>query len=113
MRSAATICWAASEVLLKHGALSVPTGRVAVTWTLRTEAGALRLRWTETGGPAVLTPPRRPGFGSRVVRGTVQDQLGGRLEWAWPASGLVCDMVLPAGRVLADAAAAGQAGRVA
>ena len=89
---------------LKHGALSVPTGRVAVTWHLDAEPATLRLRWAETGGPAVPGAPRQSGFGSRMLRGTVAGQLGGRLACEWPASGILCEIVLPAARVLADAA---------
>jgi two-component sensor histidine kinase len=37
----------------KHGALSVPDGRVAVVWWVEPAGGALRLRWTERGGPEV------------------------------------------------------------
>jgi PAS domain S-box-containing protein len=53
---------------LKYGALSNGTGRVVVSWTV--EAGQdgplFRLRWTESGGPAVRTPDRK-GFGSRLI----------------------------------------------
>ena len=38
------------------------------------------------------------------MRGTIADQLGGRLDWQWPTSGLICEILLPAERVLADAA---------
>jgi PAS domain S-box-containing protein len=92
----------------KHGALSVPTGRVAVTWDLDAETATLRLRWAETGGPVVPGPPRRLGFGSRVMRGTIVDQLGGHRACEWRASGLVSEIVLPAARVLADAAGSGE-----
>src|SRR3712207_8973913 len=43
----------------KHGALSVPDGRVAVRWQVARGAGdgggggMLRLRWAEKGGPPV------------------------------------------------------------
>jgi len=93
---------------LKHGALSAPAGLVTVTWDLDAASAGLRLRWAETGGPVVAGPPRRLGFGSRVLRGTVVDQLGGRLACEWPASGLVSDIVLPAARVFADAAWPGE-----
>jgi two-component sensor histidine kinase len=43
----------------KYGALSVPTGRVTVNWAAD---DALRIRWTERGGPRV-TPSRTQGFG--------------------------------------------------
>lgn len=81
---------------VKHGALSVSTGRLCVTWT-RAGEGTLCLRWAEEGGPPVMRAPDRRGFGSRVIRGTI-DQLGGRLACAWPRSGLVCQIHLPAGR---------------
>ncbi|SFK67295.1 HWE histidine kinase domain-containing protein [Falsiroseomonas stagni] len=80
---------------IKYGALSAPDGRLAVSWTLDRAAGQwLRLRWVETGGPPP-PPHRTPGFGSRVLHGTVQDQLGGRVTMAWEAPGLVCDLEIP------------------
>jgi PAS domain S-box-containing protein len=81
---------------VKYGALSAPSGRVAVSW--RVAAGAqpaLRLRWAESGGPAVTAPPERRGFGSRVLEGTVRGQLGGSVALAWAPSGLACDMEIP------------------
>jgi PAS domain S-box-containing protein len=83
----------------KHGALSRPEGRLSVSWRL--EHGTprvLRLRWTETGGPPLAGPPTRRGFGSRVLQGTVQGQLGGTVSLTWARTGLVCDIELPLGR---------------
>jgi two-component sensor histidine kinase/GAF domain-containing protein len=94
---------------VKHGALSVPEGQVVVTWDIDPEAATLRLRWVETGGPEITDAPRRKGFGSRVMRGTIVDQLGGRQECRWPASGLACDITVPLARVLAGAASAAPA----
>jgi two-component sensor histidine kinase/GAF domain-containing protein len=88
---------------IKHGALSVPQGRGAVTWSIAPEDGALRLRWAESEGPEIAGPPQRPGFGSRVMRGTITDQLGGRLDWQWAPGGLICELSLPAARIFADA----------
>lgn len=87
---------------VKHGALSVPAGQVTVIWEIDSETNTLRLHWTETGGPAIEGPPERKGFGSRVMRGTIVDQLGGRHECRWLPSGLVCNIILPVARVLAD-----------
>ena len=43
---------------LKHGALSVPSGRVEVAWSAtRGEPGELEIRWRERGGPPVQAPP--------------------------------------------------------
>ncbi len=75
---------------VKHGALSAPDGRVAVTWRL--EGEMLRLRWAERGGPVVAGPPARRGFGSRVLEGTVRGQLGGTVSISWAETGLVCEM---------------------
>jgi PAS domain S-box-containing protein len=57
---------------VKYGALSVPGGRVAVTW--RTEGSGetaeMVFDWRERGGPAVREPSAsdRKGFGSRLIR---------------------------------------------
>ncbi|KPH05049.1 PAS domain S-box protein (plasmid) [Rhizobium acidisoli] len=52
----------------KYGALSVDTGSVEIEWSVRRNAGDDRfgLLWQERGGPAV-EPPRKKGFGSRLV----------------------------------------------
>ncbi|MCG7361078.1 hypothetical protein MHZ93_07415 [Roseomonas sp. ACRSG] len=84
---------------VKHGALSVPGGRVSISWHLMgTEdapASALRLRWRETGGPALPGVPMGRGFGSRVLATVVRGQLGGRLSQSWLPDGLVCEMDVP------------------
>jgi two-component sensor histidine kinase len=82
----------------KYGALSTPEGRVAITWKASDEAG-LTLRWTETGGPRLVAPPTRRGFGSSVVRSTVERQLGGSVRMDWLPDGLVCELALPARQV--------------
>ena len=50
---------------LKYGALSVPEGRVSVTWGLSDE-GELSVEWTETGGPPVAEPIHK-GFGTTII----------------------------------------------
>ncbi len=90
---------------VKYGALSMPSGRVGISW--KVDGGAkpvLRLRWVEREGPLVAAPTRR-GFGSRVLEGTIQGQLGGALSLKWEATGLVCELELPlacADREMAD-----------
>jgi PAS domain S-box-containing protein len=78
----------------KYGALSVPDGHIRVEWS-HEQNGRLALRWTETGGPPV-EPPRRRGFGSRVMENMVRGQLKGELRLDWSAQGLACEIVLPA-----------------
>jgi PAS domain S-box-containing protein len=84
----------------KHGALSKPEGRVAVTWRTDEQSGLLHIRWAETGGPAPTFPMPR-GVGSRVIEATITGQLGGSVERRWPTEGLACDMALPLARMRA------------
>lgn len=49
---------------IKYGALSASGGRVFVNWTR--EGDAVMMEWRERGGPPA-SPPKRKGFGSRLV----------------------------------------------
>ena len=70
----------------KYGALSSPSGRVEVVWTV--SHGTLRLSWEERGGPALEVPPSREGFGSQLVRQSIEGQLDGTLSRDWKREGL-------------------------
>jgi two-component sensor histidine kinase len=77
---------------VKHGALSVPQGRVSLSWTIKGagERSELTLHWMETGGPPVERPVRR-GLGSRLlVRQSGLDEVN--LEFC-PA-GVQCTIVV-------------------
>jgi PAS domain S-box-containing protein len=76
---------------VKYGALSIPSGRIAVSWRLQS-GNRLFVRWVETGGPAV-TPPTRKGFGTRVMT-RICEQLNGELKFDWRADGLICDITI-------------------
>ncbi|PWS36656.1 hypothetical protein DFH01_16085 [Falsiroseomonas bella] len=82
----------------KYGALTSPAGRVRVAWAA-TEDGGLALRWIEEGGPELEGPPQRRGFGSSVIRNTVERQLGGRVRFDWPRGGLDLTLSLPAAQL--------------
>ena len=77
---------------VKYGALSSPTGRVQVEWSLAAN-GQFTFRWSETGGPPVEAPARR-GFGTRVIEQMVGGQMKGEARFDWRAEGLVCEIVL-------------------
>ncbi|MBP0445470.1 PAS domain S-box protein [Roseomonas sp. SSH11] len=80
---------------VKYGALSTPTGKVAVSWRLEmVDSPVLHLRWEESGGPPVEQPGGR-GFGSRLLEGTVRGQLRGSVTLEWERTGLVCDIAVP------------------
>ena len=77
----------------KYGALATPAGRVELTWTLRGqgERKMLRIRWEESGGPAV-TPPKRTGFGTRLIERGLAADLRGRVVLSFPPDGVVCEI---------------------
>lgn len=84
----------------KYGSLSVPDGRLAVSWQADAVAGRLRFCWAETGGPPVAASPGRSGFGSRVIQTTIREQLGGEVAFTWEAAGLICTIDLPLNRAM-------------
>ncbi len=69
----------------KFGALSVPTGRIRIGWTIDEKTRRLRLTWTESGGPAVHAPSRQ-SFGTRLIE-TLGKQLNGEVEMAYAPHG--------------------------
>lgn len=73
---------------LKYGALSSPTGRVTLRWSID-RGEMLHLAWTETGGP-VVTPPRRTGFGTRLLTRSLAAELHGVVTIEFPPTGVVC-----------------------
>jgi len=71
----------------KHGALSSGNGCVAVNWGPPDANGHVALDWIETGGPAV-TPPKRTGFGSRLISTSLKGDLKGSAEQDYASDGL-------------------------
>ena len=71
----------------KYGALSVPGGRVHISWAVA--KGRLALSWEEKGGPVITGPPEREGFGSVLARKSVSGNLRGDLTFHWNPAGLV------------------------
>ena len=51
---------------VKYGALSVPSGTVAITWKVDRASDEVMLSWRERAGPPAAIPTRR-GFGSRLI----------------------------------------------
>lgn len=81
----------------KHGALSVDSGRVTIEWSKQGLGAAARLvvRWSETGGPKVMTPPERRGFGSELIERQLRHDLGGDFEADFNEAGLRSRIELP------------------
>lgn len=78
----------------KHGALSVPAGRVAVAWTLSQDGRSAEIVWRETGGPPAR-PPLAKGFGSRLLAQGLIAELGRGAELTYDPEGLVCTVITP------------------
>ncbi|MDR6874515.1 two-component system CheB/CheR fusion protein [Bosea sp. BE125] len=82
----------------KYGALSSSKGHIAISWTI--SEGALALIWEERGGPTVAGPPLGQGFGSLLVRRSIEGQLAGVLAYDWKAEGLIVRLSTPMERLL-------------
>jgi two-component sensor histidine kinase len=85
----------------KYGALSVAGGLVEAHWDVRRSTDAepeFWFRWTEKGGPAVQQPQRR-GFGSRLIKGGVAMELGGKVTLDYDPKGLICTIEAPLARL--------------
>ncbi|WP_113434348.1 PAS domain S-box protein [Rhizobium sp. SYY.PMSO] len=81
----------------KYGALSVPDGRVAITWLLETgKTDLLKLRWQESGGPTVKQPTHK-GFGSRLIGSLLAAELNGDVHISYEPGGLICEVQAAAG----------------
>jgi PAS domain S-box-containing protein len=76
----------------KYGSLSERWGRLVVHWT-RTPEG-VALEWRETSGP-VVSEPSRDGFGLRFIRGAIQRELAGRVDFDFAQGGLRCRIFAP------------------
>ncbi len=75
----------------KHGALSSLKGRVSLTWQLQSDM--LTLHWAESGGPPIKTPSAR-SFGLKVIKASIEQQLGGKATFDWNPQGLRCDLAI-------------------
>jgi PAS domain S-box-containing protein len=81
---------------VKHGSLSEPAGRIALSWSVgRADRGlTLTFHWTEQNGP---TPKRsrRTGFGSRLITVVIERQLNGDVQQSFAENGLQATLVIP------------------
>lgn len=78
---------------VKHGALGVDRGRVAVT--IVADAEWVHVEWREIGGPALAGAPIATGFGTQMSRHAMSAWPGARFEMQWVAAGLVVRLDVP------------------
>lgn len=84
---------------VKYGALSLPSGRIEITWRIENAADQAQLvfDWLEKGGPAVA-PPQRKGFGTELLERTLAFEMKGQTALSFNASGLHCRINIPLNR---------------
>ena len=80
----------------KYGSLSLPKGRLVISWTVTRESEhRLRLRWTESGGPRVTGPPAQRGFGTTLIERSMGYEWDAVVDRSFAESGVVCTIDLP------------------
>lgn len=82
---------------VKYGALAGRAGRLSIRW--RIEAGSdakpvLELDWTERPEQPI-EPPKRTGFGTRLIDRIVRYELKGRLDMRYEPVGFFCHLRIP------------------
>jgi two-component sensor histidine kinase/DNA-binding response OmpR family regulator len=83
----------------KFGALSVPAGRIDITWSIDEEKQRLNLIWSEKNGPPVHAPSRQ-SFGTRLI-GSLGQQLKGDVKLAYDPTGFVYILNVPMASLVA------------
>jgi two-component sensor histidine kinase len=86
----------------KFGALSVPEGRVDISWALDPQTERLHLTWTEKNGPPVHLPEKR-SFGTRLIE-TLGKQLKGNVRLTYEPTGFVYAFDVPIASLTSPAA---------
>lgn len=81
---------------VKYGALSVPEGRVDITWTtcVIDDTPSFVVNWTELGGPPVVKSDRK-GFGSFITNRAIALETGGSVEMDYKETGVTWTCIVP------------------
>jgi PAS domain S-box-containing protein len=91
----------------KHGALTRDGGEVRLRWS-QDGSGLVTLTWRESGGPPILAPPERRGFGTRLLAQALRQDLGtgATADLAFEPQGLAATVRFRAGVLAAEPVAA-------
>ncbi|ATU90287.1 HWE histidine kinase domain-containing protein [Phyllobacterium zundukense] len=80
----------------KHGALSIASGRVRVSWQLETGLNESRvvIHWIESNGPPVV-PPQIRGLGERLIERSLDKVLSSSVRLSYPETGMEALISMP------------------
>lgn len=85
----------------KHGALTCPQGRLAVTWDTTTSSAEqnLVIEWREQSGGVIrkAAASARKGFGRTLIEEALPHQLDARTQFHLNADGVFCSVVIGLG----------------
>ncbi len=81
----------------KYGSLASKQGEVHIAWKVEKNGGGryLVIRWKEIGGAAEANSEARVGFGSRLIKSVVEQQLSGSFDRSFEPEGLSVVIKLP------------------
>jgi two-component sensor histidine kinase len=84
--------------------LSSPSGKVEIVWDIEGAEGeaALRLGWTESGGPPVAEPKRK-GFGQVVIKQMIEQALSASVTIVYASSGVQWTLTTSLSNVIGSA----------
>jgi two-component sensor histidine kinase len=82
---------------LKYGALSTATGAVEIEGH-ENDDGRFEFVWTERRGPPIATPPKRVGFGQKVLR-EIAKGLSGQMSVNFAPEGFRYELTIPIDRI--------------
>jgi PAS domain S-box-containing protein len=86
---------------MKHGALSVPGGKIHVVWKTDKAKQRFLFDWRELDGPPVAEPLRK-GFGTVILKTVVPAVFGGTAELRTLPNGACWNLEAPLNNVLAE-----------
>ena len=81
---------------LKYGEVGNSPDTLKVEWRLKEQGKRLSLTWRETSNVPV-TPPEKPGFGTRLIDMNITRELGGTILRDYRADGLEIEIEIPLG----------------
>jgi PAS domain S-box-containing protein len=82
---------------VKHGALTVPQGRIRISWRVQNGSDPPRLvfEWKESGTPDRAARRKRRGFGTDLLERTLTYELKAKTVQTFEPDGLRCTIELP------------------